>query len=223
EGVLVGTRNILNFIGLLTTAVDDPANNRVNVTTALPVFDTGWINRSDWTNVHLGDVRLEYDNRDGIFEVGEIITEEISGNTGIINSITATVLRLKEVTGTGVFSDNREITGASSGATADVDGTTKNVDNNVRHDLGAPLSDILVKVLISTDRTDDNSFDVTGYQIGRPTSGINSHGIRIDQVDTNNILIQTGDDGIGVLTVAGVFGRVNIENWYYKVKVYKLV
>ncbi len=62
----------------------------------LSKYATGWINRSDWTNVHLGT------------------------------------------------------------------DTTKDADSNLNHALSAPLSELIVKVFVSTDGTDANSFEI-GY------------------------------------------------------------
>lgn len=93
--------------------------------------------------------------------------------------------------------------------------------DNLTHNLNAPLSDLIVKVLISTDGTDNNSFTVDA---GRDTNtGVAlSSGITISQVDSNNILIQTGDAGIVALTAAGGSYFINTQNWYYKIKIWKL-
>ena len=114
-------------------------------------YDTGWINRSDWTNVHMG-------------------------------------------------SD-----------------TTLNTDSDVEHNLNANLSQLLVKVLISTDGTDGNSFEV-----GQGSN--NNVGWTVYQVDTNNILIQTGSTGIGYQAVnpGGVSNTIDSDNWYYKIVVIRL-
>ena len=121
-------------------------------------YDTGWINRSDWTSVHLGSDR------------------------------------------------------------------TKNADSNVAHNLGAPLSDLLVKVFISTDGTDANSFEVA--------PGLDDHnslstgniccGINVGQVDANNILIQTGTNGINIVNTDGTQLPIDTEDWYYKIKVWHI-
>ncbi len=188
----------------------------------LSSYDTGWINRSDWTNVHMGSAVIDYDGLAGAFDVGETITEEISGNTGVVVSDSGSVLVLSDVTGTGVFTDDREITGGDSGATADVNVSTKNTDENVTHSLNAPLSDLLVKVLVSTDGTDANSFEAINEGFTSTTAGFD-YGITAFQVDTNNIKIQTGNEGILYAQDSGTMNSVNTEDWYYKIKVFKLV
>ncbi len=117
-------------------------------------YDTGWINRSDWTNVHLG-------------------------------------------------SDD-----------------TLNTDSNVTHNLNAPLSDIIVKVLISTDGTDANSFEVQ-YIDHLPGASL-QHGITILQVDSNNIIVQVATHGLVYSDSSGTLIWIDTENWYYKIKVWKL-
>ncbi len=120
----------------------------------LPSYDTGWISRSDWTNVHMGS------------------------------------------------------------------NVAKDVDSELTHGLNAPLSDLLVKVLISTDGTDNNSFEVEGV-ITIP-GVVRYYGYNIDQVDSDGILIQTGEHGITYLDVAGEQVSIAAQDWYYKIKVYKL-
>lgn len=115
-------------------------------------YDTGWINRSDWTNVHLGST------------------------------------------------------------------TTKNVDSNVAHNLGAGLDKLLVKILISTDGTDANSFEV-GIQGG--TSG--NSGITVFYVDDNTITVQTGSTGLTYHRNSDGNGvTIDVEDWYYKIVAIRL-
>ena len=69
-------------------------------------------------------------------------------------------------------------------------------DSNVNHNLDAPSSDLLIKILVSTDGTDNNSFEpVLSASDWDPVS-TRSYGITIFQVDSNNITVQTGNDGI---------------------------
>ncbi len=187
----------------------------------LPSYDTGFIGRSDFTNVRMGSAIVDYDNLSGTFTVGEVITEATSGNTGIVTADTGSVLTLKDVTGTGVFIDGRELTGSDSGATADVNVSTKNTDESVAHNLDAPLSDLLVKVLISTDGTDANSFEIMTGVSDINSPGFSS-GLTIYQGDNNNITVQTGVHGIVYLDGSGGTQVLDTEDWFYKIKVYKL-
>lgn len=124
------------------------------LTLAIPNYETGWINRSDWTNVHLG-------------------TDD-----------------------------------------------TKNADSNVTHNLGANLSDLLVKVMVSTDGADANSFESI-HSLTLIGAG-SYYGIAIYQVDTNNIKVQTGALGFVYINDAGAAITIDTEDWYYKIKVWKL-
>ena len=120
-------------------------------------YDTVWINRSDWTNVHLGS------------------------------------------------------------------NTTLNTDSNVTHNLNAPLSNLLVKLFISTDGTDANSFEVPLNEDYVNVAGVNFYfGAVVFGVDNNNVKIQTGTDGIGSLNDSGVLVVIDTENWYFKIKIWYL-
>ncbi|MCK4997749.1 hypothetical protein KAS08_05595 [Candidatus Pacearchaeota archaeon] len=120
-------------------------------------YDTGWINRSDWTNVHLGS------------------------------------------------------------------NTTKNVDSNVTHNLDSVLSDLDVKILISTDGTDANSFEIGFNDYTDSTSGTRNFGFGVYQVDNNNIIVQTGNFGLLYpLDSTGAAEGVNTQDWHYRIVVSKL-
>ena len=81
-------------------------------------YDVGWQNRSDWSTVHYGTSTFDYDNRsdsgEDHFIEGELITEASSGNTGIIQAETkgtsSGTLTVKNVTGTGIWTNNATIT-----------------------------------------------------------------------------------------------------------------
>ena len=103
--------------------------------------------------------------------------------------------------------------------------TTKNANSNVAHNLNAPLAQLLIKVLVSSDGTDANSFEVTPSADAFYVSGNYHYGITIYQVDMNNIKLQTGINGISIVNDAPYTGyiiQLDTEDWYYKVKVWKL-
>ncbi|KKM94588.1 hypothetical protein LCGC14_1196870, partial [marine sediment metagenome] len=91
--------------------------------------------------------------------------------------------------------------------------------DNLTHGLNAPISDLLYKVLISTDGTDVTSFEVVGWG---GYDGANHLGIQKVYIDNNNVLIQTGANGFEYINESGNRVIVDIENWYYKIKVWKL-
>ena len=96
--------------------------------------------------------------------------------------------------------------------------TTKNLDSNLTHNLNAPLSKLRIMVLISTDGADGTSFEVApslheaGVELGWVAS----------QVDANNVIIQSGEEGALRIATNGVWNAVASDDWFYKVRVYLL-
>ena len=123
--------------------------------TVIDKYETGWISRSDWTNVHLG---------------------------------------------------------------TDV---SKNVDSNITHNLDAPLSELNVKIFISTDGTDANSIEISNVDFSQASASHIKYGARISQVDSDNIQVQTAIHGFVSLSDAGDFAVIDNEDWYYKIVVLK--
>lgn len=124
-----------------------------------------------------------------------------------------------------LYVDNK-ITSYDTGWIANNDWTnvhlgTTTTGNDVNHALTANLSDLIVKVLISTDGTDANSFEMSDTGVDGLGAGT-SLGITIYQVDTANITVQTGLQGILYLDAGGTSIIIDTESWYYKVKVWKL-
>lgn len=119
----------------------------------LNVYQTDWINRSDWTNVHIG-------------------------------------------------SDD-----------------TKNTDSYVTHGLGVPLSRLLIKLLISTNGTDANSFEIL---YAGDSGASNNFGYVAHSVDNNNFILQSGTNGFFYLDANGVRHVIDNEDWYYKIVVVQL-
>jgi hypothetical protein len=97
----------------------------------------------------------------------------------------------------------------------------KNVDSNVTHNMNANLSELLVKILISEDGTDNNSREVV--VAGEDPGGSDEYGLTIFQVDKNNVKIQTGAQGIQTVNDDGTVGVLDNEDWYYKIAVYRLI
>lgn len=209
----------LQNLGDILTVISD--GTQWNILKLRQSYDTGWINRSDWTNVHMGSVVLDYDNLAGAFTVGETITGA-GGDTGIVQSDTGSTLVLKNVTGTGVFVNDEVITGATSLATADVNepaGTAKNQDQNVCHELGLNLNQIRVEVYFSTDGTENNSRSFIYYSYYTASAV----GIVPYQTDINNIKLQTGDAGVATLDDNGNTVAIDTEDYYYRTKIERII
>jgi hypothetical protein len=165
-------------------------------------LDTGWMSRSDWTNVHIGTSNCPYDGLSGTFTVGEKITEATSSNTGIIISDSGSNLVLKNVTGTGIWTNDRVITGGTSGATANVNvaTSTKDKDYDLTHNFGVSLTNLIIDRYFSTAASEGTTFDANFTHNNTPASGIIYIGI-----DTNSLKMQVTagasiyiqDDGTG--------------------------
>ncbi len=153
DGVTTGVR-VSELAGSIRTL-------RTDINTILGGYDTGWIARSDWTNVHMGS------------------------------------------------------------------STTKNADSNVNHGLDAPLSDLLVVIMLSSDGTDANSIDITRAHWTVDTGGggtNNSGGMQLYADSSSEFHIQTGAQIVGytLSEASGAVASIDTEDWFYKIKVWKM-
>lgn len=120
--------------------------------TGISSYETSWINRSDWTNVHIGS------------------------------------------------------------------NTTKNADSNVTHDLNIScLCDANISLIISPTGAESDSFEIKWS--GSSTS---SYGLTPYWIDSNNIKLQSGASGLLYVNDSGAIPAIDSEDWYYKIKIYKL-
>ncbi len=179
---------------------------------------TGWIKRSDWTEVHLGTVNVPYDGLSGTFFVGEKITGGSATHpTGYIISDSGSNLVVMRCAATGVFTNDEVITGSTSGATANVNvaTSTKNKDSNITHNFIKNISEVDVELYYSSDGTENNSkmIRVTGNYVS-------AYGHELWQVDTSNMKIHTGSGGIIEMNDSGAFNVIDAEDTYYKVCLY---
>jgi len=102
----------------------------------------------------------------------------------------------------------------STGWVANSDWT--NAEFTINHALTDNLSDLIVKFYISTDGTEANAFEIHD-------TGVNgNYGYTLYQIDTANVMIQTGALGLVYIDGSGVAQVIDTESWYYKGKVYKL-
>lgn len=184
------------------------------ITSGKATHSTGWINTADWTDRHLGDMSITYNNLVGAFTVGEVVTEADTGNTWVITADTGAVLTCKYATGTGHATNAKGLTGGTSGATATVNGATKNADGNVNHRFGVNLSSgITVDIYISSDGTENNCNRLATYIYDTA----NDRGVQVMQVSSNAIKVQTGVGGCDIMDDAGSTTIYDSEDHYYKV------
>jgi len=182
------------------------------------IADTGWIDNSDWTTINLGCGNCTYDGKVGTFQVGEIIKEATSSNTGIIVADSGTVLTLWRVTGTGIWTNDRVITGQISGATANVNNasTTKNASTNFYHGWAVPSYMLTAFGYYSTARS-----EATSYQT-YPSAGIDGvsySGVLMNGVDTNNVKFECSGAGPLIITGGQTYNLgANDEHYRFVVK-----
>jgi len=182
-------------------------------------FRTGMISRSDWTNVHLGSIALDYDNLSGTFQIGEIITGGTSGDTGIIIADDGSTLNLIMVTSGGVFQNNEEITGSWSGATADVDevsGSVKDIDCDFIHNQEIDLINYChtIQFIVSSDGTYNNSSILTRNSY----TGVGAmYGYSYFQIDNNSFKIQTATDGLKQMADDGTTSALASDDIFYEI------
>lgn len=184
------------------------------------IYKTGMISRSDWQNVHLGTIALDYDNLSGTFQVGEIITGGTSSDTGVIIADDGSTLDLMMCTSGGVFQNNEEISGAWSSATADVNeatGSAKNLDCNFKHKLAVDCFLYTVRLLISTDGTYNNAYEPKSFSFDKAASADLIQGFTMYQVNANQFRVQTGEDGINVVEADGTRVRLDTEDYFYEI------
>lgn len=183
-------------------------------------IDTGFINTNDWTNRHLGTSQVAYDGMVGSFIVGETITEATSGNTGVITADSGTVLTLKNVTGTGIFTNDRQLTGGTSGATANVNEATsnKNKDTYVIHNFGYGIQRVRSHFYISEDKTEAKTYYLPSAPWCYPLWAIISTKQTMAWgVDTSQYKLQSGDGSILIINDNGTPTDIDNDDWYYKV------
>lgn len=177
-------------------------------------------NRSDWTNVHMGN-GVTYDNKSAAVDLtGMVITEATSGFTGIVVEDTqgaasgaGGILYVYALsTGFTFWTNNRQLT-ASDGTTCDVDegsGSSKNIDYDLYHGFGIDIKKIIQKLIISTDGTENNSFMMQHVSLA---SG--NYGIAMYQTDTYQYTNQVASNGFTYpLDAGGTQGTVDTEDWY---------
>jgi len=178
------------------------------------IADTGWVNRSDWTDVHIGTSTVVYDGKVGTFLLGELVKEATSNNTGIIVADSGTALTLWRCTGTGIFTNDRVLTGQISLATANVNNasTDKNTDYNFYHGFGKTSATLSVTGMTSSDKAEANIIQIYPcYMLGAG----GDYACVLKGIDTNNIQIQTATNGTLWINGAALT-YLDTEDWYYR-------
>ena len=179
------------------------------------VISTGWINNSDLTNRILGMSKITYDGASGTLIIGEVLTEATSNNTWILVAQNATTLWCKNATGTGVATNDRVITGATSRATVVVNGNSINANSDLIHNFGRGVIDLQWEFAFNGSASDTNCYNAK-IAFLQANEGL---GEVAQQINTDTIRFQTG------ASLAFLYFDIN-GNWvgyatngYHKIRV----
>lgn len=179
------------------------------------IFDSGNLNVSSVFYVN------ESSGRVGIGTTTPTHTLNVVGSTNITNDLLVNGVNMSAYITTSGWGNKYETGWINRSDWTNVhigSSTTKNADSNVTHNLNAPLSNLIVKLFISPTGADTDAFEIG--VLGAMNVNI---GFTIFYVDANNILIHTSTSGCSyVQTTDGTVTTIDTENWYYKIKIWKL-
>jgi hypothetical protein len=179
---------------------------------------SGGRNKAEWRNVHLGLADVPFDGAAGAaLLIGETLTEQTSGITGILINKTATVCTLIKVSGLGYYTNDKILTGGQSGGTVVVNTatTTKAIDSNCLHNTGLDAKRFEIELWVSPNTT----FTWTGAtRIGRSQYS-NGQVVNYDviQIDINNLQLQTAQDFIMLLLANGSATNMQTSDYSYNI------
>jgi hypothetical protein len=173
-------------------------------------FSSGWINHGDFSNHHLGFAVIPYDTKNAATDyVGLTGIEQTSNNTFVVlydsgGAGNSGNLFCYNVTGTGIFTNNKSLT-MSNGGTALVNTgtTTLDIESDIFHGLGIPRTSLPhIKTFINTTATLDGSFELFSMSDNNSSAGTAQNNL-----DINNLRIQTaatatayiGENGVPVI------------------------
>lgn len=182
----------------------------------------GFQNRSDWTNVHMGN-GVTYDNGSAastksVDWTGMVVTEATSGFTGVVvedtgGAGTTGILYVYELSSGFTFWTNDRVLTASNGETIDVNegtGSSKNVDYSLYHGSGIYIKDVYPLILVASSASPTTSIRVN-YICSTSATVL---GDNYASIDNNEILAQTGTGGYAVLDSNGVLFPIDTEDYY---------
>ena len=187
-------------------------------------YGTGWVSSTgDWTNRHLGTITVATKTVNAnLYTVGELITEETSGNTWRIDSITAGdpgALVVRAISGTGLFTLNKHLAGATSGLTnvtgAQVGAATLLQDGDVLHNLGLDVSKLTICPWWCAAASFTNAWIASITEI--PSGGATD----LYASTTTALTMHTNDNGfMDYINASGAGqGSINTDAGYYNIAV----
>jgi len=175
-------------------------------------FEIGWINRDDWSNVHIGN-GVTYDNKSAAVDwTGMTFSDGTNTATCVYDSGgtgASGILYFYNISGgTGVFTDGATLTAVNSD-TADVDegsGTSKNIDYNLYHGFGINITKIKFNMLYNTSASFTNSYEIMGFQFD--VVNLYLYGWNLQNIDDNNIIVQLGNRGLAYMSPSGTITTI---------------
>jgi hypothetical protein len=94
----------------------------------------------------------------------------------------------------------------------------------ITHNLNTNLAYLNIRFLISTDGTDNNSFEVaTTVTLQDDQFNTDYLGLGLQQSSVNEVTFTTPSEGIYVVNSSNTTTKIDTENWYYKVIAYKFI
>jgi len=182
------------------------------------IFETGWINRDDWTDVSPGN-GVTYDNKSAAVNwTGMTFSDGTNTATCVYDSGgtgAAGTLYFYNITGgTGVFTNDVTLTAANSD-TADVDeisGSSKSVNYNLHDGFGISKTIKIDNFHISSDASESGIIEIKNTNSSVTTSGYNLFGI-----NNNSYQYKISSNGILYFDNSSSAIFINTEDWYYNV------
>lgn len=174
---------------------------------------------SDWTNYRFGGYVVKYDNKSGNFILGETIEEATSGYQGILMYDDGTYLYLKYSEGN--WTNNRQLTGLTSGSTCDVDevtGSTQNVNSEIYDGITNVTYD-KKKVLFWWSQliTYENFNRLEPYIFIDEYTGL-MFGFGIGWLNSSKMRLTSANNGIEIIGVDGSEVKLTTQAYYFKLK-----
>jgi hypothetical protein len=186
-------------------------------------YETGGYNTNDQTNRHYGNVVVTFDGGAGTFVVGEIVREynevghtTATGRFGTIIAVGATTLTLIFVDGVGTFTNDKYLLGMNSGASALVNGASKNADTNILHLTGYCAKNFQISMWVTATTTFDLA---TAIEVVH----IDDYGWSIMGVDTTQFIVQTGDSSLHCTSATGAGTVMTTSDYAFNIYLHRSI
>lgn len=178
-------------------------------------YHEDFFSNSDWSSREMGGHRIQYDNKSGSFILGETIREETSNYEHILMYDDGTYLYVRN--SEGIATNNREITGLSSGATCDVNegtGSSKNRDTRIYHGTGRNMD--MIRVYFNYSSNNAYTPSACNFDLGSNLARADGEGQNIQQIDSDNGVLITAL-AIQVMLSNHTITRIDTDDEFYSI------